>query len=71
MSDLPKKGDKYISNLTGNGMTVIDVTKNEITVEVERRVFHKSTGKIHEDVRTRVVPLHLWGLCSQAYSREG
>lgn len=67
----PKKGDKYISDLTGHGMTVVDVTKKAVTVEVERRIFNKSTAEIKMDVRTRVVPLHLWGLCSQAYSREG
>lgn len=70
MSDLPKKGDRYVSNLTGHGMTVLDVTKKEILVEVERRVVNKSTAEIKMDKRTRVVSLHLWGLCSGSYSRE-
>lgn len=69
-TDLPKKGDKYISNLTGHGMKVTGVTKKEVTIEVERRVINKSTAEIKMDVRTRVVPLHLWGLCSSSYSRE-
>lgn len=67
---VPSKGDRYISDLTGHGMVVTGVTKNEITIEVERRVVNKSTAEIKMDKRTRVVPLHLWGLCSASYSRE-
>ena len=68
--DTPTKGDRYVSDLTGHGMVVTGVTKKEITIEVERRVFNKSTAEIKTDKRIRVVPLHLWGLCSRSYSRE-
>ena len=66
---LPKVGDEYISDLTGHGMKVTGVTKKEITIQVERRVFNKSTAEIKMDKRTRVVPLHLWPLCSKSYAR--
>ncbi len=66
----PKKGDRYISDLTGHGMKVVGVTKKEVTIEVERRLFNKATAEIKMDTRTRVVPVHLWALCSQSYSLE-
>jgi hypothetical protein len=66
----PQKGDRYISDLTGHSMVVTGVTKKEITIEVERRIFIRSTAEIKMEKRTRVVPLHLWGLCSASYSRE-
>ena len=64
---MPKAGDIYTSNLTGNSMVVKSATKKEITVEVERKVLNKSDGVIKIDKRTRVVPQHLWGLFSSQY----
>lgn len=67
---MPRAGDKYTSNLTGHSMVVKSATKKEITVEVERKVLNKSDGVIKMDKRTRVVPQHLWGLCSSQYSKD-
>lgn len=69
MSDVPKVGTEYVSELTGLEMKVTAVTKKEITVDVQRRRVDRKTAEVKYDRRTRVVPMHLWGLCSHSYRR--
>lgn len=64
----PKKSEIFVSRFGTNlRLTILEVKKQDLRVEIERKIINRKTGEVSIEKRERVVPIGLWPCAIAGY----